>query len=106
MAAFHPMSFLSPQEQKILKGMAEGDSTKTMAIRWGITCKGVEFHRANIIKKLGTKQVAIICQFALLTGWAQWNPIAINLALDFGSSVSPADAMLDKIARALTQEKD
>lgn len=97
---------LTAQEQKVLKGMAEGDSTKTMAIRWGITCKGVEYHRANIIKKLGTKQIAIICQFAILTGWAQFSPEALKLAVEFGGGISPGDSLLDRVFRAATHQHD
>lgn len=97
---------LTPQEQKILKGMAEGSTTQELAVRWGISSKTVEYHRARIIKKLGTKQVAIICQFAILTGWATFSSQAIRLAVEFGGTISPADALLDKISRAITHQHD
>jgi DNA-binding NarL/FixJ family response regulator len=56
---------LSPREREIVQLLAEGNSTKRMALRLDISVKTVETHRASILRKLGISSVAQVVRYAL-----------------------------------------
>ncbi|AXK42885.1 LuxR C-terminal-related transcriptional regulator [Erythrobacter sp. SN021] len=49
---------LSPREREVLTGVCEGFSSKEVARTLGISPRTVELHRANVLNKLGVRNVA------------------------------------------------
>jgi two-component system, LuxR family, response regulator FixJ len=48
----------TPREQAVLAQIVAGFSSKEAARRLGISHRTIEFHRANILQKLGAKNTA------------------------------------------------
>ena len=59
---------LSPRLREVLSLIAEGRSTKEIATQLKVSKKTVEFHRAQLVKKLGIRAVALITRFAVRVG--------------------------------------
>ena len=49
---------LSPREKEVLDGVCEGFSSKEVARTLGISPRTVELHRANVLTKLGVRNLA------------------------------------------------
>lgn len=49
---------LSPREKEVLHGVCEGFSSKEVARTLGISPRTVELHRANVLTKLGVRNLA------------------------------------------------
>lgn len=49
---------LSPREKEVLDGVCEGYSSKEVARTLGISPRTVELHRANVLNKLGVRNLA------------------------------------------------
>ena len=63
----HP-SGLTPRQQEILRLVASGRTTKEIARDLGISPKTVEFHRAQLMEKLGIHEVAGLTRYAMQQG--------------------------------------
>lgn len=74
---------LTPRQLQVLKRIAEGQERKEIAAALGISLKTVEYHidgrgrgphgdDRTIYQRLGTTNVAILTQWALKHGVAQW----------------------------------
>ncbi|MEQ9412089.1 MAG: LuxR C-terminal-related transcriptional regulator [Fuerstiella sp.] len=78
LAARQDLAALSPRETEILKLVASGLTNKAVAREAGISEKTVEKHRANIMRKLGSRSVVDlirrVTEAALVTDQAQ-NPL-------------------------------
>jgi DNA-binding NarL/FixJ family response regulator len=59
---------LTPRQREVLKGIAEGRSTKRIAVDLGLSVKTVETHRAQIMERLGIRDVAGLVRYAMRTG--------------------------------------
>jgi len=59
---------LTPRQREVLKRIAEGRSTKEIAFDLGLSVKTVETHRAQIIERLGIRDVAGLVRYAMRTG--------------------------------------
>jgi two-component system, NarL family, nitrate/nitrite response regulator NarL len=59
---------LTPREQDVLIGIAEGLSNKAMADRLGISARTIETHRSNIMRKLNIRTIAGLTRFAMARG--------------------------------------
>jgi DNA-binding NarL/FixJ family response regulator len=59
---------LTPRQREVLKGIAEGRSTKRIAADLGLSVKTVETHRAQIMERLGIRDVAGLVRYAMRTG--------------------------------------
>ena len=59
---------LTPRQREVLKRIAEGRSTKEIAFDLGLSVKTVETHRAQIMERLGIRDVAGLVRYALRTG--------------------------------------
>jgi DNA-binding NarL/FixJ family response regulator len=59
---------LTPRLQEVLRLIAEGHSTGEIAYRLGISSKTVEFHRAQLIRRLGIQGIAALARFAVRVG--------------------------------------
>lgn len=59
---------LTPRQREVLKGIAEGRSTKEIAFALGLSVKTVETHRAQVMERLGIRDVAGLVRYAMRTG--------------------------------------
>lgn len=59
---------LTPRQREVLKGIAEGRSTKEIAFSLGLSVKTVETHRAQVMERLGIRDVAGLVRYAMRTG--------------------------------------
>ena len=63
-----PLDLLTEREREVLKLVAEGLSTKEIAARFDISTRTVETHRANLMRKLNLRSVALLTQLAIREG--------------------------------------
>lgn len=59
---------LTPRQREVLKRVAEGRSTKEIAFDLNLSVKTVETHRAQIMDRLGIRDVAGLVRYAMRTG--------------------------------------
>jgi two-component system, NarL family, response regulator LiaR len=59
---------LTDREKQVLKGLADGQSTKEMASALRVSVKTVESHRKKIMSKLGLHSVAELTKYAIRQG--------------------------------------
>lgn len=59
---------LTPRQREVLQLIAEGKTTKEIAVALNISTKTVEFHRASIFEVLGLRTVAELTRYALQHG--------------------------------------
>ena len=64
-------SLLTSRQREVLQLIAEGKSTKEIAVALNISAKTVEFHRGGIAEILGLSSVADLTRYALQHGIAQ-----------------------------------
>ncbi|MFN7545695.1 MAG: response regulator [Acidobacteriota bacterium] len=64
-------SLLSEREREILKLLTEGKSAKEAAAVAGVSVRTVEFHKYNMMKKLGLKSSAELIRHAIREGIVQ-----------------------------------
>jgi DNA-binding NarL/FixJ family response regulator len=60
-----PMDTLTEREREVLRLVVKGLSTKEIASQLDISTRTVETHRANLMRKLNIKSVALLTQFAI-----------------------------------------
>jgi len=63
-----PAPKLSPRQREVLQLIAEGHSTKEIAHRLALSVKTVETHRAELMVRLGIRDVAGLVRYAVRTG--------------------------------------
>lgn len=61
-------SALTERQREILRLLADGQSAKSIAKKLNISTKTVEFHKANITRKLGVHTTSELIRFALAHG--------------------------------------
>lgn len=61
-------SQISPREKEIIKLLADGLTTKKIAVKLFISPHTVETHRQNILLKLGLKNTAALIKYAIQKG--------------------------------------
>ena len=59
---------LTPRQREVLKRIAEGRSTKEIAFDLSLSVKTVETHRAQIMERLGIRDVAGLVRYAMRAG--------------------------------------
>lgn len=64
----HAAPALTPRQQDILRRIAEGQSTKEIAWQLALSIKTVEAHRAQIMERLGIRDVPGLTRYAIRTG--------------------------------------
>lgn len=62
---------LTPREREVLQLIAEGKTTKEIAVLLGISVKTAEAHRTKIMSKLGTHGVAGLVRYAVRRGFIE-----------------------------------
>ena len=68
--------FLSPMQQVVLKAVAENETAMATAIRFKISPKTVEYHRACMMKRLGVQGTAALTKCAVKIGLSKIDEIA------------------------------
>jgi DNA-binding NarL/FixJ family response regulator len=63
-----PLELLSPRQTEVLRLVAEGNTTREIAMQLHLSMKTVETHRSAIIKRLGIHDVAGLVRYALKVG--------------------------------------
>ncbi len=63
-----PLAKLTGREREVLIAVARGMTTKEIAARQNISARTVETHRANLMRKLDLRSVALLTQFAIREG--------------------------------------
>jgi len=63
-----PLAVLTPRQREILKLIAEGVHTKEIAHRLALSPKTVEAHRAQLMERLGIRDVPGLVRLAVRTG--------------------------------------
>jgi DNA-binding NarL/FixJ family response regulator len=63
-----PYSVLTPREREVLQLIAEGRSTKAVAKELFVSIKTVEWHRSQLMKKLGLESIAELVKYAISEG--------------------------------------
>ncbi len=66
--AQRPTDVLTEREREVLRLVATGLSTKEIAAQLEISTRTVETHRANLMRKLGVRSVALLTQVAIREG--------------------------------------
>jgi DNA-binding NarL/FixJ family response regulator len=59
---------LSPRERDVLRLMADGKSTKEIAVHLQVSVKTIESHRRNLMAKLDLDNVAQLTKYAVREG--------------------------------------
>jgi DNA-binding NarL/FixJ family response regulator len=59
---------LSVRERQVLQLIAEGDSTREIAVRLGISAKTVETHRSKLMQKLDIHDTAGLVRYSIRSG--------------------------------------
>lgn len=63
-----PLEGLTDRQREILQLIAEGETTKGIALLLKISCKTVEYHRAQLMERLNIFDLAGLVRFAMRTG--------------------------------------
>jgi len=63
-----PLDRLSPRQLQVLKLIAEGRTTKQIALALNISIKTVETHRTRLMERLEIYEVASLVRFAIKSG--------------------------------------
>jgi DNA-binding NarL/FixJ family response regulator len=63
-----PIDVLTLRQREVLRLVAEGNSTKQIAARLGLSAKTVEAHRAAIMERLDIHDLAGLVRFAIRSG--------------------------------------
>jgi DNA-binding NarL/FixJ family response regulator len=69
-----PLDGLSPREQQVLRLVAEGKTSKDIAVMLDLGLQTVRTYRKTLMKKIGVTNIASLTQVALaagLTGWGR-----------------------------------
>jgi DNA-binding NarL/FixJ family response regulator len=69
-----PLAGLSPRERQVLRLVAEGKTSKDIAVMLDLGLQTVRTYRKTLMKKIGVINVASLTQVALaagLTGWGK-----------------------------------
>jgi two-component system response regulator FixJ len=65
---------LSPREREVLDGLVAGAPNKVIAFDLGLSVRTVEVHRARMMERLGTRQLAEAIRIAVLATLAPPRP--------------------------------
>ena len=63
-----PLRKLSPRQEQVLQHIAEGKTTKRVALELNISVKTVETHRMQLMDRLGIHDIAGLVRFAIKVG--------------------------------------
>jgi DNA-binding NarL/FixJ family response regulator len=75
-----PIEALSPRELQVLRLVAQGKTSKDIAVMLDLGLQTVRSYRKTMMKKLGVNNVAGLTQLALAAGLTHWNKPGENPA--------------------------
>lgn len=67
----HSSDSLTPRERQVLQLVAEGKTTKEVAVVLGVSVKTAESHRTRLMEKLGIHETASLVRYAIRIGLIQ-----------------------------------
>jgi len=67
-ASKSPLERLTPRQREILQLIAESRTSKEIASELGLSAKTVEFHRAELMKRLNLRDIPALVRFAMQSG--------------------------------------
>jgi DNA-binding NarL/FixJ family response regulator len=73
-----PLDSLSPRELQVLRMVAEGKTSKDIAVMLDLGLQTVRSYRKTMMKKLGVNNVAGLTHLALAAGITNWNKTDAN----------------------------
>ena len=73
-----PAIGITAREREILAMIANGQSNKCMAMTLDLSVKTIEKHRANLMRKLGFRNLAEVTRFALESGILEGSAAILN----------------------------
>ncbi|MBB3657661.1 PAS domain S-box-containing protein [Rhizobium sp. BK650] len=76
---------LTDRERQVLSGVLDGLQNKMIAYHLGISCRTVEVHRANVMAKMGARNLAELMRMAMTTD-ATVQPLETKKSLPVGGS--------------------
>ncbi len=74
-----PLDALSPREQQVLRMVAEGKTSKDIAVMLNLGLQTVRTYRKTLMKKIGVTNIAGLTQVALSAGLTGWGKADSNL---------------------------
>ena len=69
-----PLDRLTPRQREVLQLIAEGNTTKAIAANLGLSTKTVETHRAQLMERLDTHDIAALVRLAIRLGLVESQP--------------------------------
>jgi DNA-binding NarL/FixJ family response regulator len=69
-----PLDRLTSRQREVLQLIAEGNTTKAIATRLGLSVKTVETHRAQLMERLEARDVAALVRLAIRVGLVESEP--------------------------------
>lgn len=69
-----PLDRLTPRQREVLQMLAEGNTTKAIAARLGLSVKTVESHRAQLMERLEIRDLATLVRLAVRHGLVTSEP--------------------------------
>jgi DNA-binding NarL/FixJ family response regulator len=66
-----PLDRLTSRQREVLQLIAEGNTTKAIATKLGLSVKTVETHRAQLMERLEARDVAALVRLAIRVGLVQ-----------------------------------
>ena len=69
-----PLDRLTSRQREVLQLIAEGNTTKAIATRLGLSVKTVETHRAQLMERLEVRDVATLVRLAIRVGLVESEP--------------------------------
>ena len=63
-----PDPVLTPRERQVLQLVAEGHTSKAIAVKLGLSVKTVESYRARVMEKVGVHETAGLVRYAIRNG--------------------------------------
>lgn len=67
----HPPELLTSREREVIQLLAEGRTSKEVAVTLNLSVKTAETHRTNLMRKLGLHSVADLTRYAVRNGIVQ-----------------------------------
>lgn len=69
-----PLDRLTSRQRELLQLIVEGNTTKAIATRLGLSVKTVETHRAQLMERLEVRNVATLVRLAIRVGLVESEP--------------------------------
>jgi DNA-binding NarL/FixJ family response regulator len=69
---------LTPREREVLSHIISGETNRQIARTLSLSIKTVEWHRSNIMEKIGVNSVAELVQYAMKHELKEWLPFNAN----------------------------